>query len=65
MLEQGRVVERGTHETLLAREGAYAALWNRQRADEEALASPARAEAEPEATDTRDRDEDALRASEL
>ncbi|MGQ9366578.1 ABCB family ABC transporter ATP-binding protein/permease [Azospirillum sp. ST 5-10] len=39
VLEQGRVVERGRHAELLARGGAYAALWTRQqeaRHDEEA-----------------------------
>jgi len=30
VLEAGRVVERGTHETLLMEQGAYAALWARQ-----------------------------------
>ncbi|MGE0815799.1 MAG: ABC transporter ATP-binding protein, partial [Vicinamibacterales bacterium] len=30
VLERGRVVERGTHAALLARQGEYAALWSRQ-----------------------------------
>jgi ATP-binding cassette subfamily B protein len=41
VLDHGRIVERGTHQSLLAAEGAYAQMWARQQArPEEALASP-------------------------
>jgi ATP-binding cassette subfamily B protein len=36
VLAQGEIVERGTHAALLAREGLYASMWNRQREAEEA-----------------------------
>jgi ABC-type transport system involved in Fe-S cluster assembly fused permease/ATPase subunit len=40
VLEAGRVVERGSHQGLLARDGLYAEMWARQQAeDEEALAA--------------------------
>ena len=34
VLEQGEVVEQGTHDALLAEEGRYAQLWQRQQAEE-------------------------------
>jgi ABC-type transport system involved in Fe-S cluster assembly fused permease/ATPase subunit len=36
VLDQGEIVERGTHYALLAKEGLYASMWNRQREAEEA-----------------------------
>ncbi len=36
VLDQGRVVERGNHASLLAQGGVYAAMWNRQREADEA-----------------------------
>jgi ATP-binding cassette subfamily B protein len=36
VLENGHVVEEGTHDSLLASHGRYATLWNRQMQEEEA-----------------------------
>src|SRR6187431_2486214 len=36
VLEAGEIVERGTHYALLAKNGLYASMWNRQREAEEA-----------------------------
>jgi ATP-binding cassette subfamily B protein len=36
VLDQGGIVERGTHYALLAKNGLYASMWNRQREAEEA-----------------------------
>ena len=36
VLEKGEVIEQGTHDELLAREGRYATLWHRQAQDEAA-----------------------------
>ncbi|HEU4375653.1 MAG TPA: ATP-binding cassette domain-containing protein, partial [Telluria sp.] len=41
VLDHGRIVERGTHQSLLAAQGLYAQMWERQQArQDEALASP-------------------------
>ena len=42
VLEQGTIVERGTHSQLLARKGLYESMWNRQREAEEAREKLAR-----------------------
>ena len=43
VLDQGEIVERGTHGALLAKNGLYASMWNRQREAEEARERLARA----------------------
>ena len=50
VLDQGEIVERGTHYALLLADGLYASMWNRQREAEEArekLAQVADVEAAP------------------
>jgi ATP-binding cassette subfamily B protein len=70
VLDKGLVVERGNHETLLAQNGAYAALWRRQQRDEPEDLSPHQgedallADLEQEKQD-REREGDILRASEI
>jgi len=46
VLDQGRVVERGNHASLLAHGGVYAAMWNRQREADLARETLKRAEEE-------------------
>ena len=49
VLDKGQIVERGHHRDLLAADGVYAAMWNRQREVDEAKATLQRAtEAEGE-----------------
>ncbi len=52
VLDQGEIVERGTHVALLAANGLYASMWNRQREAEAAREKLALA-AEPEAAPNR------------
>jgi ATP-binding cassette subfamily B protein len=70
VLEKGLVVERGNHETLLAHNGAYAALWRRQQRDELEAASPAESEDGlvadlAHARLQREREDDIIRATEI
>jgi ATP-binding cassette, subfamily B, heavy metal transporter len=49
VLDQGVIVERGTHHQLLAKGGLYASMWNRQREAEAAREKLAQVEDEPAA----------------
>ena len=49
VLDQGRIAERGTHGQLLATDGLYASMWNRQREAQEARERLARIADENEA----------------
>jgi ATP-binding cassette subfamily B protein len=50
VLEKGEIVERGRHDDLVARKGAYAAMWNRQKRAEAARERVKKLESDPLAT---------------
>ncbi|GAA0544579.1 ATP-binding cassette subfamily B protein [Rhizomicrobium palustre] len=48
VLEKGEIVERGRHDDLIAKKGAYAAMWDKQRAAQEAREKIKEIEADPD-----------------
>jgi ATP-binding cassette, subfamily B, heavy metal transporter len=58
VLDRGRIVERGTHRTLLGARGLYASMWNRQREAEEAREKVTLAEDSPPRADRSPRVDD-------
>jgi ATP-binding cassette subfamily B protein len=48
VLDQGQIIERGRHADLVARAGAYAAMWNRQKQAADARERLQAVEGDPE-----------------
>jgi len=47
VLEQGRIIERGTHAQLIAMAGAYAQMWQRQQARPDSISTSSNADGSP------------------